>query len=98
MARTVFCVYLKKEAPGLPAQFYPGELGKKIFENVSFEAWRLWLSKQTMLVNEYKYTPTNPEHKAILEKAMVEFLFEGKDPHIKGYVDPKLKVAQEDKA
>lgn len=97
MSRTVFCAYLKKEALGLPAQFYPGELGKRIYENISLEAWRLWLKKQTMLVNEHKYTPTNPEHKAILEQAMVEFLFEGKEPHIPGYIDPKLKVSDEDK-
>lgn len=86
--RTVFCVYLKKEAPGLPAQFYPGEIGKRIFENISIEAWQNWMRKQTMLVNEHKYNLANPEHRKILEKQMVEFLFEGKDIKIEGYVAP----------
>ena len=49
MAREVFCVHLKKTAPGLDFQLYPGELGKKIFENISKEAFALWQAKQTML-------------------------------------------------
>lgn len=54
MARTVFCEYLKKEAEGLDFQLYPGELGKRIFDSVSKQAWGEWLKKQTMLVNEKK--------------------------------------------
>lgn len=96
MARIVFCQYLKKEAPGLLAQFYPGEVGKRIFENISLEAWQIWLKKQTMLVNENHYNLMNLEHRKILEKTMIEFLFEGKDPHIAGYVDPKLKADNSD--
>ncbi|MCV4684107.1 oxidative damage protection protein, partial [Escherichia coli] len=52
MPRTVQCVYLKKEAEGLDFPPYPGELGKRIYENVSKEAWQTWLRHQTMLVNE----------------------------------------------
>ena len=54
MAREVFCVFLKKQAPGLDFQLYPGELGKKIFDNISKEAFALWQAKQTMLINEKK--------------------------------------------
>lgn len=86
MARTVFCEYLKKEAEGLDFQLYPGELGKRIFDSISKEAWAEWMAKQTMLVNEKKLNLMNPEHRQLLETEMVSFLFEGKDVHIEGYV------------
>ena len=80
MARTVFCEYLKKDAEGLDFQLYPGELGK--------QAWGEWIKKQTMLVNEKKLNMMNAEHRKLLEEEMVNFLFEGKDVHIEGYVPP----------
>ena len=57
MARTVQCVKLGREAEGLDYPTYPGELGKRIFENVSKEAWKQWLNQQTMLMNEYRLSP-----------------------------------------
>lgn len=54
MARNVFCTYLNQEAEGLDFQLYPGELGKRIFDNISKQAWAEWMKKQTMLVNEKK--------------------------------------------
>lgn len=92
MSRTVFCAYYKEELPGLPAQFYPGAIGERIFNEISMQAWRQWLSKQTMLVNEHKYNLLNPEHKKILEETMVAFLFEGAQVHIAGYVAPQEKA------
>ncbi|OOR96806.1 oxidative damage protection protein [Canicola haemoglobinophilus] len=86
MARNVFCAYLKQEAEGLDFQLYPGELGKRIFDNISKQAWADWLKKQTMLVNEKKLNMMNAEHRQLLEQEMVNFLFEGKDVHIEGYV------------
>ena len=53
MTRMVHCVVLKKEAEGLTRQPWPGELGKRIYDNVSKEAWQRWLEHQTMLINEY---------------------------------------------
>lgn len=88
MARTVFCAYLKQEAEGLDFQLYPGGLGKRIFDNISKQAWNEWLKKQTMLVNEKKLNMMNVEHRQMLEKEMVNFLFEGKDVKIDGYVPP----------
>lgn len=85
MARTVFCEYLKKEADGLDFQFYPGELGKRIFDSISKQAWSEWIKKQTMLVNEKKLNMMNPEHRKLLETEMVNFLFEGKEIVIDGY-------------
>ncbi|SDK11015.1 MULTISPECIES: oxidative damage protection protein [Ferrimonas] len=89
MARTVFCQYLNKEADGLDFQLYPGELGKKIFDNISKEAFGLWQKKQTMLINEHKLNMMNPEHRQMLEGHMTAFLFEGKDVEIEGYRPPE---------
>ncbi|QSX30951.1 MULTISPECIES: oxidative damage protection protein [Shewanella] len=88
MARTVNCVYLNKEAEGLDFQLYPGELGKRIFDSISKEAWGLWQKKQTMLINEKKLNMMNLEHRKLLEEQMVNFLFEGKEVEIEGYVPP----------
>ncbi|MDP8032796.1 oxidative damage protection protein [Pasteurella atlantica] len=86
MARQVFCEYLKKEAEGLDFQLYPGELGQRIFNSISKQAWSEWMKKQTMLVNEKKLNMMDIEHRKLLEQEMVNFLFEGKDVHIEGYV------------
>ncbi len=88
MSRTVFCTRLQKEADGLDFQFYPGEIGKRIFDNISTEAWAQWQAKQTMLINEKKLNMMNPEHRQLLETEMVNFLFEGKDVVIDGYTPP----------
>ena len=88
MSRTVFCQRLNKEAEGLDFQLYPGDLGKRIFDNISKEAWALWQTKQTMLINEKKLNMMNPEHRQLLEQEMVKFLFEGHDTIIEGYQPP----------
>ncbi|WP_076542352.1 oxidative damage protection protein [Shewanella sp. UCD-KL21] len=88
MARNVNCVYLKKEAPGLDFQLYPGDLGKRIFDSISKEAWALWQKKQTMLINENKLNMMNVDDRKLLEENMVSFLFEGKDVEVEGYVPP----------
>ena len=85
MSRTVFCQNLKKEADGLDYQLYPGEIGKRIFDNICKEAWSIWQKKQTMLINEKKMNMMNPDDRAFLEKAMVAYLFEGQEPEIEGY-------------
>lgn len=85
MARTVFCTYLNKEADGLDFQTLPGEMGKKVFDNISKEAWAMWMSKQTMLINEKKLNLMEPNDRALLEKNMAAFLFEGQDVQIDGY-------------
>lgn len=85
MSRIVYCQFLKKEAPGLDFQFYPGDLGKKVFENISKEAWAQWQTKQIMLINEKKLNMMNLEHRQLLEQHMKAFLFEGQDVEIEGY-------------
>jgi Fe-S cluster biosynthesis and repair protein YggX len=75
MSRTVHCSKLNKDAEGLDTPPYPGELGQKIFDNVSKEAWQLWLKQQTMLINEYRLSVINPEHRKFLETEMEKFFF-----------------------
>ena len=75
MTRMVNCVMLGREAEGLERQTYPGDLGKRIFENVSKEAWQRWLRQQTMLINEYRLSPINPKDRKFLEEEMEKFFF-----------------------
>jgi len=89
MSRTVFCSYLKKQAPGLAFQLIPGELGKRIFDNISQEAWNIWQKKQTMLINEKKLKLMEAEDRKFIEDVMIDFLFEGKDIDIEGYTPEK---------
>ncbi len=77
MARRVHCVLLKKEADGLDFLTYPGELGKRIYDNVSKEAWAQWLAHQTMLINENRLTPIEPKARAFLVAEMEKFFFGG---------------------
>ena len=77
MGEMVNCVRLKQEAEGLDRQPYPGELGKRVFENVSKEGWQQWLKHQTMLLNEYRLSPMDPKSRAFLEEEMEKFFFGG---------------------
>jgi Fe-S cluster biosynthesis and repair protein YggX len=80
MSRTVNCVKLNKEAEGLERIPYPGELGQRVFDNVSKEAWQMWLQQQTMLINEYRLSPIDPKSRKFLEEQMEKFFFgEGAD-------------------
>ncbi|AXW87090.1 Fe(2+)-trafficking protein [Lonsdalea britannica] len=85
MSRTIFCTFLQREAEGQDFQLYPGELGKRIYNEISKEAWGQWQTKQTMLINEKKLSMMNVEDRKLLEEEMRKFLFEGKDVHIDGY-------------
>ena len=89
MTRTVNCIKLGKEAEGLAAPPYPGELGKRIFENVSKQAWGEWLKHQTMLLNENRLTPINPEHRKFLSQEMEKFFFGDGSEKPPGYVAPE---------
>jgi len=91
MTRMVHCIKLGKEAEGLDAPTYPGELGQRIFENVSKEAWQLWLGHQTMLINEFRITPIEPEARKFLETEMEKFFFGGGSDMPGGFVMPEKK-------
>ncbi|MDQ3565536.1 MAG: oxidative damage protection protein [Pseudomonadota bacterium] len=88
MTRIVTCVKLGKEAEGLTAAPYPGELGRRIYENVSKEAWQMWLKHQTMLINEYRLTPLDPKARSFLEQEMERFFFGQGSAKPEGYVPP----------
>jgi len=75
MSRVVHCVKLNREAEGLDRQPYPGELGKRVYENVSKQAWQDWLKHQTMLINEYRLSPVDPKSRKFLEEQMEKFFF-----------------------
>ena len=75
MSRTVKCVLLGVEAEGLDYAPYPGELGQRIYANVSRQAWQQWLAPQTMLINEYRLTPIEPRARKFLEEEMEKFFF-----------------------
>ncbi len=75
MTRLVHCVKLKKEAEGLDLAPYPGELGKKVYENVSKEAWQQWIQMQTMLINEYRLVLVEAKARKYLAEEMEKFLF-----------------------
>lgn len=89
MARMVHCARLGQELEGLDRPTYPGELGKRIYENVSKQAWQQWLGHQTMLINEYRLTPIEPKARKFLEGEMEKFLFgEGAEAPA-GYIPPE---------
>ena len=88
MARTVQCIKLQQEAEGLDFAPYPGELGKRIYENVSKEAWGAWLKHQTMLVNENRLNLADVRARKYLATQMEGFFFGGEVDQATGYVPP----------
>ena len=88
MARTVECVYLKREAPGLDYAPYPGELGKRIYASVSKEAWAAWLKHQTMLVNENRLNLADQRAREYLKRQMEKHFFGDGADVAQGYVPP----------
>lgn len=79
MSRIVNCVKMGEELEGLDFPPFPGELGKKIFENISKEAWKQWLAHQTILINEYRLSSLDPKAQSFLKEEMQKFLFTGED-------------------
>ncbi|MGH8576149.1 MAG: oxidative damage protection protein [Gammaproteobacteria bacterium] len=89
MSRIVNCIKLGREAEGLARPPYPGELGRRIYEQVSKEAWQGWLKHQTMLINENRLSPIDPRARAFLEDQMEKFFFGEGSAKPVGYVPPK---------
>ena len=88
MSKKVHCQLLDQELDALTFQTYPGELGKRIFENISQQAWQQWLALQTMLINENRLSPMNPEHRAYLEAEMEKYFFGEGSEKPEGIVAP----------
>jgi Fe-S cluster biosynthesis and repair protein YggX len=89
--RTVFCAKFQKELPGLDAPPWPGELGKRIFENVSAEAWKMWEERMKMILNEYRLLPWQREAQELVAKYMEEFFFGEGAALPPGYVPQQTK-------
>lgn len=88
MSRMIHCTKLDKEAEGLDWQPYPGELGERIFAEISKPAWADWLEHQTRLINEYRMTPADPKARKFLEEEMEKFFFGGGELAETNFVPP----------
>lgn len=89
MTRLIDCVKLKKHIEGLARAPYPGELGEKIYDSISKEAWQMWLAHQTMLINEYRLSMLDPKAREFLALEMEKFLFGEGSEKPSGYVAPQ---------
>ena len=88
MGRTVQCAKLGREAEGLDFPPWPGDLGKRIYESISKEAWQLWLQHQTMIINEYRLNAMDPKARELIATEMEKFLFGEGSQKPEGYVPP----------
>lgn len=88
MARMIHCIKLKKEAEGLDYPPYPGELGTKIWNSISKEAWQQWTDIQTRIVNENRLNLADARARKYLQQQMESFLFDDVDVEAQGYVPP----------
>ncbi|AKC32562.1 oxidative damage protection protein [Candidatus Pantoea carbekii] len=75
MKRTIFCRYLQCNAEGQDFQIYPGQLGKRIYNEISKQAWKKWIVQQTILINERHLNMLHLEDQKFLEQEMINFLF-----------------------
>ena len=89
MSEKIQCVVLNRLAEPLATAPWPGALGQRILSEVSREGWQQWLSRQTMLINEQRLSPINPEHRAYLEAQMVAFFFGDGGDEPEGWVAPE---------
>lgn len=89
MSRTVNCVKLQKELPGLDRAPVPGELGRRIYDNVSKDAWKMFQEHFKMVMNEYRLNLMDPRTDEIFKQQIEEFLFRGTANRPEGYVSPE---------
>lgn len=85
----VHCVKLNKTAPGLKRPPVPGEIGRRIYANISQEAWQQWLQRQTMFINEYRLNLTDTDARQFLQTQMQAFLFERADNKPDDFIPPE---------
>lgn len=89
MTRTVHCVKLGRDAEGLAFAPWPGELGRRLYEHVSRQAWTGWLAHQTMLINENRLNPLDPATRRFLAAEMEKYFFGDGSERPAGYVPPE---------
>ena len=91
MSRQVFCEHFQKELEGLDQPPYPGELGEKIYQSVSKQAWNTWIEHQTMLINENQLSMLDSKARKYLQEEMTKFLFGKGSEKPREYVPPDIK-------
>ncbi len=91
MSRIVYCQREQRETEGLDFVPWPGDMGQRVFANIGKSAWTAWLAHQTMLINENRLSPRNPEHRAFLEREMEKFLFGEGAEKPEGYVPEQVE-------
>lgn len=89
--RTVFCVKFQREMPGLDEPPFDTELGQRIYENVSAEAWRLWGEHCKMVLNEYRLNPANPADQQVIVQHLEQYFFGENAALPPGYVPQREK-------
>lgn len=78
MSRMVKCAKLQKELPGMPYKPFNNALGQRIYDEISAEAWKMWVEHSKMVVNEFRLDLTSPEaHRILLEQCEQYFFGEG---------------------
>lgn len=86
MTRIIHCTKLNKDAEGLDFAPYPGELGQRIYQHISKEAWQMWMNRQLMFINEYRLNMLEPKAREFLAQEMEKFLFSDENNTPAGYV------------
>jgi Fe-S cluster biosynthesis and repair protein YggX len=86
--RTVQCVKLGRDLPGLDEKPWPGELGQRIYDNVSAEAWQMWEERMKMILNEYRLLPWQKEAQELVARHMEDFFFGESAALPPGFVPP----------
>jgi Fe-S cluster biosynthesis and repair protein YggX len=89
--RMVKCVKFQRELPGLDEPPFDNDLGKRIFENVSKDAWKMWLEHMKMILNEYRLNLAERESQQIIKQQMEEYFFGEGSALPPGYVPPQTK-------
>ena len=84
----VMCAKLHQRLPGLDSPPWPGEIGQRIYENISAQAWKQWEDRQKMVLNEYRLTPVDPKARQFLVEEMEKFLFGAGSQAPEGFVEP----------
>jgi Fe-S cluster biosynthesis and repair protein YggX len=92
VTRTVFCVKFQREMPGLDEPPFDTDLGRRIYENVSRDAWGMWAEYAKMILNEYRLNPANRQDQEVLVKHMEDFFFGEGAALPPGYVPPRTKA------
>lgn len=87
MTNMIFCIKLQREAEQMKTPPFPGELGEKIFQQVSKQAWKMWIEHQTMLINEYRLSLIDPKAREFLLNEMQKYFFEGGAEKPKGFIE-----------